>query len=237
MTAFKREEHTGTGRGEITPDGCAVEMYAGLKDSGEPEVIAAAAGPGARTLLELGAGAGRMTGPLVARGFEVTAVDESAGMLERAAERAPGVRTVLSGIEDLDLGERFDVVTLTSFLINTADPEGRSRLLLACARHVAADGCVVLQRESDHHPERRKPGLLRTDESGTVVSVEEVENLGEGVVRNVVGYERGGERWTQTFYSRWLSREDFQHALEQAGLRIDGYLTDDGMWARAVPAT
>ncbi|MGX1482605.1 cyclopropane fatty-acyl-phospholipid synthase-like methyltransferase [Streptomyces griseus] len=52
--------------------------------------------PGA-SILELGCGAGRVTHPLVARGFEVTAVDESPGMLERVR----GARTVLSPIETL----------------------------------------------------------------------------------------------------------------------------------------
>jgi hypothetical protein len=47
----------GTGPGTITPDGCAVEYYALLEPSGEPERIHAAIPAGA-TILELGAGTG-----------------------------------------------------------------------------------------------------------------------------------------------------------------------------------
>ncbi|NEE16204.1 class I SAM-dependent methyltransferase, partial [Streptomyces sp. SID7499] len=76
------------------------------------DVIAGVAPAGA-SILELGCGAGRVTHPLVRRGFSVTAVDESPEMLEEIV----GARRVRSPIESLDLGgERFDVVLLGSFL-------------------------------------------------------------------------------------------------------------------------
>ncbi|MED7820571.1 class I SAM-dependent methyltransferase, partial [Streptomyces chiangmaiensis] len=77
-----RDGHGGTGPGAITPDGCAVELYSRLPIGGEPDIIAAAVPAGAH-ILELGSGVGRMTHPLLERGFSVTAVDESREMLER----------------------------------------------------------------------------------------------------------------------------------------------------------
>lgn len=50
---------------------------------------------GARTVLDLGAGSGRLTDALVARGLDVVAVDPSASMLAVLAERHPGVRCVV----------------------------------------------------------------------------------------------------------------------------------------------
>lgn len=41
--------------------------------------------------------------------------------------------------------------------------------------------------------------------------------------------------WTQTFLSRPLTREQFERALEEEGLRVDRYLTEDRIWVRAVP--
>jgi SAM-dependent methyltransferase len=93
--------NTGTGPGVITPDGCAVELYARLPAWREPGVIHKAAGSGA-TILELGCGAGRVTHPLIELGHEVTAVDESQEM--PASVR--GAQTVLARIQDLDLGGR-----------------------------------------------------------------------------------------------------------------------------------
>jgi hypothetical protein len=48
---------TGTGPGVITPDGCAVDLYALLPPVGEPGVVHAAVPAGA-SILELGPGPG-----------------------------------------------------------------------------------------------------------------------------------------------------------------------------------
>lgn len=194
MTDERRRGYDGTGPGAITPDGCAVELYTRLPVHGEPEVIEQAVPAGAR-ILELGCGVGRVTHPLLERGFTVTAVDESAEMLARVR----GARTVRSPIEGLDLGEHFDVVMLASFLVHAGDPEVRRRLLATCRRHVAADGCILIQREGeDWHRDvpRERPlgrdGLVRIASSTPV---------GEGANSVVAEYEFPDARWTQTFLS------------------------------------
>ncbi|MFG2317751.1 MULTISPECIES: class I SAM-dependent methyltransferase [Streptomyces] len=224
-----REGHQGTGPGAITPDGCAVELYARLPAGAEPDIVAAAVPEGAR-ILELGSGVGRMTHPLLERGYAVTAVDESAEMLAHVR----GARTVRSPIEDLDLGERFDAVTLASFLIHTGDVEVRQGLLRACARHVAEDGCVLIQREgADYHTNLPRE---RVDPSGFTVRILSADPVGDGVNSVRAEYEFPDAVWTQTFRARPLTREQFEAALGEAGLAVDRYLTDDGTWVRAVPA-
>ncbi|MDU0253349.1 class I SAM-dependent methyltransferase [Streptomyces sp. PU10] len=223
-----REGYQGTGPGAITPDGCAVELYSRLPAGAEPDIIAAAVPEGAR-ILELGSGVGRMTHPLLERGFTVTAVDESAEMLERVR----GARTVCSPIEDLDLGERFDVVMLASFLVHAGDVEVRRGLLRTCARHVTDDGCVLIQREgADYHSNLPRE---RVDPSGFTVRILSADPVGDGVNSVRAEYEFPDAVWTQTFRARPLTREQFEEALGEAGLAVDRYLTDDGTWVRAVP--
>lgn len=223
-----RAGHEGTGPGAITPDGCAVELYARLPVGEEPEIIAAAVPPGAR-ILELGSGAGRMTHPLRERGFRVTAVDESAAMLERVR----GARTICAPIEDLRLDETFDVVLLASFLVHAGDVEVRRGLLRTCARHVAADGCVLIQREGeDYHTDLPRE---RVDPSGFTVRIRSAEPVGDGVHEVRAEYEFPDATWTQTFLARPLTREQFEEALAEAGLRVDRYLTEDRVWVRAAP--
>ncbi|AZM78298.1 class I SAM-dependent methyltransferase [Streptomyces sp. KPB2] len=223
-----REGYQGTGPGAITPDGCAVELYSRLPAGAEPDIIAAAVPEGAR-ILELGSGVGRMTHPLLERGFTVTAVDESAEMLERVR----GARTVCSPIEDLDLGERFDVVMLASFLVHAGDVEVRRGLLRTCARHVTDDGCVLIQREgADYHSNLPRE---RVDPSGFTVRILSADPVGDGVNSVRAEYEFPDAVWTQTFRARPLTREPFEEALGEAGLAVDRYLTDDGTWVRAVP--
>lgn len=230
MTAFTREGHSGTGPGEFTPDGCSVELYA-LLPSAEKEtrVILGAVPPGA-AVLELGAGAGRMTRPLAAAGLRVTAVDESADMLARV-EGAE--RTVRSAIEDLDLGQRFDAVVLASFLVNTADDAHRARLLRACARHTAPGGRVLIQREHDGMRENMRPGRTWSSSDVMTTTLVSLELLGDDACRVCIAHETEQARWTQTFFSQRLPRPRFEAALREAGLTVDAYLTDDGGWVRA----
>ncbi|MFE0361990.1 MULTISPECIES: class I SAM-dependent methyltransferase [Streptomyces] len=223
-----RAGYAGTGPGAITPDGCAVELYSRLPVGEEPDIIAAAVPAGAR-ILELGCGAGRMTHPLLERGFRVTAVDESAEMLERVR----GARTIRRPIEDLRLDESFDVVLLASFLVHAGDEEVRRGLLRTCARHVAAEGCVLIQREGEgYHTDLPRE---RVDPSGFTVRIRAAEPVGDGVNEVRAEYEFPDATWTQTFLSRPLTEERFEEALAEAGLRVDRCLTQDGTWVRAVP--
>jgi SAM-dependent methyltransferase len=230
MRIEMREGYEGTGPGAITPDGCAVELYSRLSIGQEPDIIAAAVPAGAR-ILELGSGVGRMTHPLLERGFTVTAVDESAEMLERVK----GARTICSPIENLDLGETFDVVMLASFLVHAGDAEVRRGLLRTCVRHVAPGGCVLIQREGeDYHSNLPRE---RIDPSGFTVRMVSAEPVGDGVDSVRAEYVFPDAVWTQTFLSRPLTKDQFEEALAEAGLKVDSYLTPDRIWVRAVVAT
>ncbi|MFF1395531.1 class I SAM-dependent methyltransferase [Streptomyces sp. NPDC058287] len=224
-----REGYGGTGPGAITPDGCAVDLYARLPAGEEPDIIAAAVPAGA-SILELGSGVGRMTHPLIERGFTVTAVDESAEMLERVR----GARTICSPVEALDAGGTFDVVLLASFLVHAGDVAVRQGMLDTCRRHVADGGCVLIQREGpDYHTNLPRE---RVDPSGFTVRIVSAEPVGDGVNSVRAEYEFPDAAWTHTFLARPLTREQFEEALAQAGLKVDRYLTDDQVWVRAVPA-
>ncbi|GAA3131096.1 class I SAM-dependent methyltransferase [Streptomyces rectiviolaceus] len=232
MTAEMREGYEGTGPGAITPDGCAVDLYARLAVGDEPDVIAGAVPAGAH-ILELGSGAGRVTRPLLERGFRITAVDESAEMLEKVSALDGRVRTIRSPIEKLDLEERFEVVMLASFLVHNGDVSVRRGMLRACRSHVTDDGCVLIQREgADYHTNLPRE---RVDPAGYTVRILSAEPVGEGVDEVRAEYVFPDAVWTQTFRARPLTKEQFEQALEEAGLRVDKYLTEDGIWVRAVP--
>ncbi|MFJ8823395.1 class I SAM-dependent methyltransferase [Streptomyces sp. NPDC102467] len=230
MSLEMRAGYEGTGPGAITPDGCAVELYSRLPVEGEPEIVAGAVPAGA-TLLELGCGVGRVTHALVERGFTVTAVDESAEMLERVR----GARTVRGTIEGLDLGEKFDVVMLGSILVNTGDAAVRRGMLDTVRRHVADGGCVLIQRERDGvHANLPREHVLP---DGAVIRKVSSEPVGGDGVRSVkVEYEFPDAVWTQTYRIRPMVVAEFEQALAEAGLKADKYLTEDASWVRVVPA-
>jgi SAM-dependent methyltransferase len=220
----------GTGPGVITPDGCAVELYALLPPMGEPQIVHAAIPAGA-SILELGAGAGRVTHPLLRLGHRVVAVDESPEMLARIR----GAETVRARIQDLDLGRRFDAVLLASHMVNTDDEGLRRALLATCRRHVADGGHVLLQRHQPAWFEEAAEGERTT--GGVVFRLRDVSRPGPGLLAATAEYQAGDRVWTHSFTAQRLDDDALAAALAEAGLAVDAYLTGDGSWVRAVPAS
>jgi len=219
---------SGSGPGVITPDGCAVDLYALLPAMGEPEVVHAAIPAGA-SILELGAGAGRMTHPLLALGHQVVAVDESPEMLAHIH----GAKTVNARIQTLDLGRRFDTVLLASFLVNTADDALRPGFLRACRRHVRDDGRVLLQRQAPAWFEETAEG--EATEEGITFRLRDLQRPGPGLLSATSEYRVDDRVWTHSFTTRWLDDAELADALAEVGLAVEAYLTGDGSWVRAVP--
>ncbi len=223
------QPNRGTGPGAITADGCAVELYATLPSSGEPELIASAL-PAGSAILELGAGAGRITHPLLDLGFRVIAVDDSSDMLAKIH----GARTVLSKIQSLDLGERFDGVLMMSHLINTDDPADAAALLAACRRHVADHGRVLIQRHTVSWFDDARHA--ESSQAGMTVRLRDISRPARGRLRATVEYEVGDSLWTHTFTARRVDDAELTRLLRDAGLRLERFLTEDGAWFSAVPA-
>ena len=207
-----------------------MELYSLLPPMGEPEIIHAAI-PGGAGILELGAGAGRVTRQLLELGHPVVAVDESAEMLARVR----GAETVRARIQELRLGRRFDVVLLASFLVNTPDRELRRGFLTACREHVRNDGCVLVQRHEPAWFDEAAEGERTGD--GITFRLRALRRPGPGLLAATVEYQVGGRTWTQWFRARRLDDGELAAALAAAGLAVDAYLTGDGSWVRVVPAS
>ena len=111
----------GAGPGVQARDGCSVELYRRLPYFGELEEYRALFPPGVQ-VVELGCGAGRLTGRLLDWGVHVTAVDNCPEML---AALPNGASPVLSDIESLNLDRRFEVTLLASCLINHPAADAR----------------------------------------------------------------------------------------------------------------
>lgn len=240
----------GTGPGAITPDGCAVEHYAMLQPMGEPELVHAAItsfGPCA-SILELGAGAGRVTRGLVALGHSVVAVDESAEMLARigssdgarasdAGHAKPGapIETVCCPIQDLALGRTFDVVLLMSYLIDTIDVALRPAFLRVCRAHLAPHGCLILQRQPPEWYDSVRP-YERVAADGSRIQLAELERLAPDRLAITMAYTVGERRWTHSFLSKRVDDALLHRLLSDADLVFSELIGGHRSWIRAVPS-
>lgn len=211
------------------PDGSPVELYARMPTFGEPETVHAAI-PAGTEILELGAGAGRMTRRLAELGHQVTAVDRSAEMLAQVR----GAETVHADIVGLDLGRRFGCILLASQLVNVDDDRERAGFLETAARHVAPDGAVLIQRYDPSWAADPRPS--ETEHDGLHMRVVDPRRDGERLTATV-DYELGGETWRHgPFTSRILDDEGLEARLGVAGLIRDRWLDDRRSWLAAVPA-
>jgi SAM-dependent methyltransferase len=111
--------------------------------SGDLEIYAGLA-PAGGSVLELGAGSGRLTFGLAARGLSVVGVDLSPEMLDQARAAAPAgaaVELVLGDMTALDLDRTFDLVICPFFTLAHA-PTGApwARTFAVAARHLRPGG-------------------------------------------------------------------------------------------------
>ncbi|CAN7446020.1 methyltransferase domain-containing protein [Microbacterium maritypicum] len=94
-------------------------------------------------ILDIAAGGGRLTVPLVRTGREVTAIDLSDDMLSHLRRALPArstVECVVADMRDFSLGRRYGLVIIGATSITLLDRVGRSLLYGSVGRHLATGG-------------------------------------------------------------------------------------------------
>lgn len=95
-------------------------------------------------ILELACGSGRLTLPLIARGHQVVALDNSPALLELLARRRPGgrgrVRLVEGDMTAFDLGQSFPLIVLGTSSVCLLDARQRADTFRRVRDHLSEDG-------------------------------------------------------------------------------------------------
>lgn len=217
----------GSGPGPIAPDGSAVAMYAAMPADDEVAAMLHQALPAGGSVLDLGAGTGRLAAPLIALGHPVVAVDNSSEMLARIGA---GVRTVCADISSLALPDRFSGVLLSGFLLDSSQIP-RVNLLRVCRRHLAAGGKVLIQRQP---PEWYTDLRGRSYRRGSLdISVGEFRWLDADRLAFTMRYRIGADQWSHRVVSRMLPDEELPGLLAEAGLSLDRFLDERRSWLAA----
>jgi SAM-dependent methyltransferase len=152
-------------------------------------LAAEAGGP----ILDVGAGTGRVTLDLAARGHDVVALDVSDDLLcalrARAAARGLTVRTICCDARELDDQERFAAVLVPMQTLQLlGGPEGRARFCERVAAHLRPGGLVAaaladaLEAFDEEHTRPPLPDMLELDGVLYASRPLSVQEVGDGVV-------------------------------------------------------
>ena len=109
--------------------------------------LGAPARPGS-TALDVGCGVGRWTLELAHRGHDVTGVDLSSRMIERAAARAQDAgitcQFTVGNATTLALGRTFDLILCVTVLQHIMEPDAAHTAIERLAAHLSPGGELVL---------------------------------------------------------------------------------------------
>jgi SAM-dependent methyltransferase len=211
-----------------TADGCSVQLYRRLAYCGELEPVEQWFVPGV-SVLELGCGTGRHTRRMLALGACVTAVDNSAEMLNEAP---PEATKVLCDIESLELSERFEVAVIASCLINHPLAVTRQAFLRVARHHLVTGGVLLV--------ERHDPAWLSNVEIGPQGTVGEVALFVDSVRRDSkhveisLRYSAGEDVWRQTFKTVALHKPEIESMLSLQAFGSHNWLGPRKRWVASI---
>jgi SAM-dependent methyltransferase len=214
----------------VRDPGAPVELYRLLEAAGEPELIDRELPEGAQ-ILELGAGSGRITRPLIGLGRRVVAVDFNPDMLALVE----GAETIEARIQDLNLGRTFGGVLLMSNLINQPELAERLALLRAIQRHLEPHGVALIER---YDPEAGEdPTPTEHERYGITIRAFDIRREGK-LLYQKIEYDAGARgRWMVDLEgARILSDDEILADLAAAGLRLLRWIDERHRWLAAALA-
>jgi SAM-dependent methyltransferase len=124
-----------------TSFGAAAQLYEQARPSYPAAVVDLLVPPGARRVVDLGAGTGKLTRVLLERGLDVVAVEPSAGMRAEFARVLPGVPVLDGRAEGLPLDDGSVDAVVAGQAWHWVDP---ARAVPEVARVLAPGGCLGL---------------------------------------------------------------------------------------------
>jgi SAM-dependent methyltransferase len=192
---------------------------------------------GAKSILDLGCGTGRLAVGLSA-GRSVIGVDPAGAMLDVARHRQDGekVTWIQGDARTVRLGRRFDLVLLTghAFQVFLTAADQKS-VLRTIAEHLASDGRFIFDTRNPHcqawlgwTPERSER-IIQHPQAGQVKAWNDAHHdPATGIVAYDTYYEvtGSGRRYHAASKIAFPAREKLMAMFDETGLVIDHWLGD-----------
>jgi len=195
----------------------------GVYDDTESDVNSIAAildDHGAKRILDIPCGFGRISGPLVQRGFDVTAVDLSADQLELAKKLNPGPDYQIGNMSDPPLQNYDALLNIYTSFGYLPDEQSDFKCLLAWRKALREGGLLILETldiERVNAIDDQERHLQQEDGSFHRTTGPLTEYIYTDPTTHImsIDYNLAGEQFTSR--TRLYHRNDLVGLLKQAG--------------------
>ena len=183
-----------------------------------------------RRLLEVGCGTGGHTCRFDRAGFDVTAVDKYAGMLEHARQKCD-VDYRQEAVPSLSVGGTYDAVVAIRGVINHLRPDELESAIGALVDRIASGGILVFDN-SPLPPSGNEPALdVGPTDAGQYVRVAHHAPTGAGTLEwRAVTFTPEGECFVNSREMTPFADKTIRETLDRHGLEVEtheGYGADD----------
>ena len=173
-----------------------------------------------KDILELAVGTGRIAIPLAERGFNVTGIDISEGMLWELKKKSDTVKTLVGDMRDVSISETFDLAYLIFNGISYAlTLEDQLATLKNAARHLKTGGMLVIEtfvpRLHEIVGDNRAPFALEED----FIGFDEYDRINQTVVSHQYDLSAGQVASYQTEH-RYVWPSELELMGKLAGLEV-----------------
>jgi SAM-dependent methyltransferase len=173
-------------------------------------------------ILDLCCGTGQLTQALIERGFQVTGIDSSAGMLHYARENAPGAEFILADVRSFSLPAAYHAVFSTFNSLNHMTTLEELKAVFKNVHKVLLEGGIflfdVIMEEGCRFNWQDSFSLVKDDNVCIVqASYNPDERLGQG---NITLFRLEGKNWQRsdvTLFQRSYPESEIRSALVGAG--------------------
>ena len=176
------------------------------------------------SILDVGAGTGRLSIPLSEFGFTVVAVDASSQMLRVLAQKdlKNRIQTIHSKVQDMDLGHSYDVVMCVfSVFCYLTEPEDLHAAIEQIAKHASSGGYVLIDVPGYYSFRSLKFRSKSLDRTVEVNEINADRNIFEYAEKVVIKLKGKRDIFEDRFIIRYWEPDLILSKFEDCGMTVN----------------